>query len=692
MKALSSCNLTPNPHPKTPSDLLHTFRHSHFKPLYKSNDAGDDSFKIKASPEPLYPLAARRKKPKVFQEKDAFPHSVPVQSKNPHVVYRDIQRFAKQNKLKEALAILDYLDHRGIPTNATTFSALISACLRVKSIEAARQVHTHIRINGLENNEFLQTKLVHMYACCGSMVDAKKVFESMTVKSVYPWNALLRGNVMSGLRNNREALGSFLEMQAAGVELNVYSFTCLIKSLAGARSLRQGLKTHGILIKNGLLRSLVVRTSLIDMYFKCGKIRLACSVFEELDERDVVLWGAMIAGFAHNRLHREALEYTRWMVEDGIGVNSVILTSILPIIGEMSARKIGQEAHAYVIKTKEYSKHLFIQSALVDMYCKCGDMVSGRKIFYGSKERNTVSWTALLSGYVANGRLEQALRCIIWMQQEGFKPDLVTIATVLPVCGKLRALKQGKEIHSFALKNGFVPTISVATSLMMMYSKCSTLEYSIRVFDSMEKKSVISWTAMIDCYIECQCLNEALGVFRLMQLSKHRPDSVTTARILSVCRQLKVEKLGKEVHGNALKKDLISVPFVSAEIVRMYGKCRAINKANLAFEAIPVKGSMTWTAIIEAYGYNGRYEEAVHLFEKMMSDGFSPNEFTFKVVLRVCEEGGFADEAKRFFTLMTRRYKIKASEEHYSSIIDLLTCLGRTEEAQKYTKLTSLLA
>ncbi|KAK6159660.1 hypothetical protein DH2020_003041 [Rehmannia glutinosa] len=652
MEALSSCNLTPKPQPEAPLHLLHTFHQSPLKTLLTSTADNKDPFIVKASAAPLFPPAPPKQKPKRFREKNAFPNSIPIHTKNPHAIYRDIQKFANQNKLKEALAILDYLDQRGIPTNVTTFSSLISSCTRVKSIVAAKQVHAHIRINGLMENEFLQTKLVQMYAACGSIDDAKRVLESMSVSSVYPWNALLRGN----------------------------------------RALRQGLKTHGILIKNGLLGSCIVRTSLIDMYFKCGKIKLACSLFEEVEERDVVVWGAMIAGFAHNRLQREALEYTRWMIREGIGVNSVILTSILSVIGEVFARKIGQEVHAYVIKTKDYSKQLFIQSALVDMYCKCGDMVSGRKVFYGSMERSIVSWTALLSGYVANERLDQALRSIIWMQQEGFKPDVVTIATVLPVCGKLKALKQGKEIHAYALKNGILPSVSVSTSLMMMYSKCGNLNYCIRVFDAMEKKNVISWTAMIECYMERKCLDEALGVFRLMQFSEHRPDSVTIARILSVCGQLKVPKLGKEIHGQSLRKDLKSIPFVSAEIVKMYGNWGAIDKAKLAFDAIPVKGSMTWTAIIEAYGCNGQYKEAIHLFKQMISDGFSPNQFTFKVVLHICEQGGFADDALSFFTLMTRKYKIKASEEHYTSIIDLLTHLGRIEEADKFIQLRSSLA
>lgn len=615
--------------------------------------------------------------------------SLPLHTKNPHAIFSDIQRFARHGKLKEALTILDYCDQQGIPVNPTTFSSLLRACVESKSLTHGKQIHVHIRINGLENNEFLRTKLVHMYTSCGSLEDARGVFDGVSSKSVYTWNALLRGNVISGRRHYREALSTYSEMRELGVELNVYSFSCMIKSFAGATAFRQGLKAHALLIKNGLVDSSILRTSLIDMYFKCGKIKLARLMFEEIVERDVVVWGAMIAGFGHNRLQREALEYLRWMRREGICPNSVIMTTILPVIGEVGAWKLGREVHAYVVKTKSYSKQVFIQSALIDMYCKCGDMASGRQVFYASTERNAVSWTALMSGYVSNGRLDQALRSIAWMQQEGFRPDVVTVATVLPVCAELRALRQGKEIHSYAVKNGFLPNVSIATSLMVMYSKCGNLDYSFKLFDGMDARNVISWTAMIDSYVENGCLHEAVGVFRSMQLSKHRPDSVAMARILSICGELRVLKLGKEIHGQILKKDFESIPFVSAEIIKMYGKFGAISKAKLAFKAIPAKGSMAWTAIIEAYGYNDLYQDAINLFHQMQSDGFIPNHYTFKAVLSICERAELADDACLIFNLMSRRYRIKASNEHYSSIIELLNRVGRTEDAQRFIQMRS---
>ncbi|XP_057435889.1 pentatricopeptide repeat-containing protein At1g71460, chloroplastic [Lotus japonicus] len=677
----------PNPIPKT-------FQVFSFKPSPHSPPPPSTATKTRHKKLPRFTTkkqqSSNKNKVKPFREQDAFPCSLPLHNKNPQFIYKDIKSFARQNKLKEALTILDYMDQQGIPVNPTTFSAVIAACIRIKSLQQGREVHTHIRINGLESNVFLRTKLVHMYTSCGSLEDARKLFDGLSCESVYPWNALLRGTVISGKRRCGDVVEAYSEMRALGVELNVYSFTNVIKSFAGASAFFQGLKTHALLVKNGLVDNPILRTSLIDMYFKCGKVKLARRVFEEMSERDVVVWGAMLAGFAHNRLQREVLEYVRWMVDEGVKPNSVIMTIVIPVVGEVRARRLGQELHAYVVKTKSYSKQVPIQSALIDMYSKCGDLRSARQVFYSSAERNVVCWTALMSGYASIGKLEQALRSTIWMQQEGFRPDVVTIATVLPICAQLRALEQGKQIHAYALKHWFLPNVSITSSLMVMYSKCGVIDYSARLFDVMEQRNVISWTAMIDSYMENGYLYEALGVIRSMQLSKHRPDSVAISRMLSVCGELKLSKLGKEIHGQILRRDFSSVHFVSAELINMYGALGDVNKAKLVFDAVPAKGSMTWTALIRAHGYNELYQDAIDLFDHMRSNGSSPNHFTFEVILFICDRAGFVGDACRIFNLIPR-YKIKASKEHFAIMVRLLTRCGKLEQAQRFVQMSSSL-
>ncbi|GAB2270115.1 hypothetical protein Dimus_005024 [Dionaea muscipula] len=391
----------------------------------------------------------------------------------------------------------------------------------------------------------------------------------------------------------------------------------------------------------------------------------------------------MIAGFAHNRMRREVLKYVRLMSQQGVELNSALVAMILPVIGELGALQLGKEVHAYAVKTKSYAEHLFVQSALIDMYCKCRDMDMGRKVFSSSKERSTVSWTALMSGYRANGRLEQALKSIIWMQQEGFRPDVVTIATVLPVCGKLRTLNHGKEMHGYAVRNDLFPNVSLTNSLIVMYSKCGTLEYSRRLFEGLDRRNVISWTVMIDSLTDNGCLHEALDVFRTMQLSKHQPDSVTISRVLGICGELRTLSLGKEIHGQVLKKDIELVPFVSAGIMKMYGKCGVFDKASLVFDLIPNQGLVTQTALIEIYGYNGRFREAIAFFDQMVSEGCTPSRFTFSVALSICNQAGFVDDACRIFKSMTQVFGIEPDEEHHGIMNQLLIRLGRVDEADK---------
>ncbi|RZC20107.1 pentatricopeptide repeat-containing protein At1g71460, chloroplastic-like [Glycine soja] len=419
------------------------------------------------------------------------------------------------------------------------------------------------------------------------------------------------------------------------------------------------------------------------IYLKRRKVELARQVFDEIPKRDVNAWSTMITGFARNGMLREVWEYTRLMLEEGINPNLVVMTVILDVIGKFGGRNLGREAHGFVLKMNIYYKELSIQSALIDMYWNCGDVGSGSRVLYSVMKRYGDCWIGLMSG-----RLEVEMRSIVRLKR--FRPGAVAVASLLPICAQLRALKQGKEIHAYALRHWLLPNVPIVSSLMVLYSKCGMIEYSLRLFDGMEQKNVVSWTAMIDSCVENGHLCEATGVMRSMVLTEHRPDTVTVARMLRVCQELKVLKLGKEVHGQVLKRGFVSVHYVAAELIDMYGICGYVDKAKLVFRAIPVKGSMAWSALIRAYGYKEWYQEAVDLFDNMISNGCSPNRFTFEAVLSICDRAGFVEDAFRIFDLMSR-YKIDASEEHCTCMIRLLTRYGKLDEVQRFVEMSSSL-
>ncbi|KAK7251237.1 hypothetical protein RIF29_34260 [Crotalaria pallida] len=629
-----------------------------------NNTVQFSNFKQSTTPQPL--SLSTSQFPNKQQYKYAF-------TKNPFSLKTHITNLARHNNLNDALALLDHMDQKGIPVNPSTFSSLIAACARTKSLYQGRKIHTYIHINALQHHASLRAQLIHMYITCGAVEDAESLFNERHVSPLL----LSGGSIFTK---------TYAEARASGVELNEYGFGSVVASIAAAGAVLEGFKVHGLLIKSGFLPcGVVVKARLIDMYCRFGKVELARRMFDESCERDVVVWGAMVAGFVSNRLPREALECVRLMVEEGMRLSSVLMTVILPAIGELRARRIGQEVHAYVLKTKGCFEKEPVQSALVDMYCKCGEVGLGRRVLNSSMDRNVGSWNAMMSGYASSGRLEQAIRSTTWIQK-GFRPGIVAIATALPICAHSRALRQGKEIHAYALKHWFLPHVSIASSLMVLYSKCGVIEYSVKLFEGMEQRNVILWTAMIDSYVDNGRMHEALGTIRSMQLTEHRPDTVTISRMLSVCGKLKLLKLGKEIHGQVLKRDFASVHYVSAELVNLYGTCGAVEKAKLVFDAVPVKGSMTWTALIRAYGYKESYQEAFELCDQMISNGCSPNTFTFQAVLSMCDRAGLVEDAIRIFDLMPR-YKIEATKEHCTIMIRLLTRYGKLEKAQRFVEM-----
>ncbi|KAJ4795328.1 Pentatricopeptide repeat-containing protein [Rhynchospora pubera] len=620
-----------------------------------------------------------------------FPQSLPLHTKNPHIINRTLQTFARESRLREALTVLDYLEQQGIPVNATTLSALLVACANRKSLFFGRQIHVHVRINGLESNEYVLAKLVYMYFSCGAYDEALELLSKNEVKNFYAWNAMMKSSVRNGPRWDRSPVEVFSRMREAGVDFNEYTMSWLIKSFAGSPAPRLGMQAHALLMKNAFMGyPVMLHTCLIDMYFKCVKIRDAMKLFDEIPERDVVLWCTVISGFAHKGLKWEALKYFRWMLQDEIEPNSILLSSILSVVADISDLYFGREIHCFALKKyTTYDKLSFVLSSLVDMYCKCGDVLSARQVFYGVKERNVVMWTSILSGYALNGRPDMALRSLLWMQREGIRPDVVVIGTVLPVCTQLKALKQGKEIHAYSLKRWFIPNVSISTCLISMYAASENIDYAQKVFDQIVTKSVIAWTALIDAYIKNEKLYHALDSFRSMLRAKKRPDAISICRVLSVCGSLGEVNMGKEIHAYALKMRMKENHFVCSEIITMYGKSGDLIKAHKVFDGIQSQGVLTCTSIIEAYRLNNHCKEALNLFDRLVSDGFVPNNYTFDVVLAVGKKAGWDHEVVRLFNSMVRDYGLKPSVENYDCVIEVLNQAGRNNEAQRFVDLKS---
>eukprot|EP01018_Ginkgo_biloba_P029996 Gb_33537 [translate_table: standard] len=402
----------------------------------------------------------------------------------------------------------------------------------------------------------------------------------------------------------------------------------------------------------------------------------------------------------------------RIMEERGSRVDSFTYTSLLQGCVSMKALAEGVRVHVHMIKTG-FELDAFLETKLVIMYAKCGNLEVAHQVFDKLPERNLVSWTAMIAGYAQHGHAEEALVLLDQMQRAGVKADQFTFASILRACAGLVALEEGKKVHTHVIINGFASDVVLLSALIDMYAKCGSMDDARHVFDKMSYRDVVSWTVMIAGYTKCGSLDnaialfdemprrdaaswnamiagfgqhgygvEALMFFCHMQREGMKPNQGTFASVLSACAGLAALDQGKQVHAHIIKSRFQADVVLRNVLVDMYAKCGSIEDSRQVFDETSHRDIVLWTAMIAGYGKHGLAKEAFHLFEQMQQAGIKPNHITFISVISACSHAGLVDEGWRYFDSMSKDYHIAPRAEDYACMVDLLGRAGHLHEAE----------
>lgn len=339
---------------------------------------------------------------------------------------------------------------------------------------------------------------------CGDVETARQMFDNMSCPSVISWNAIISG--YSQNENHREAIDLFREMQFQSVKPDRTTVTVILGSCAGMAFLEGGKQVHAALQKAALHTDNYVAGGLIGMYSKCGKIERAEHIFSSMPELDIVCWNSMIAGLTLNSLNREAFMLFKQMRQGRMLPTEFSYATVLSCCTKLSSLFQGRQVHSQIVKDG-YESDVFVGTALVDMYCKCGDIDGARKHFDMMPVRNIVTWNEMIHGYAQNGYGDEAVHLYEDMIASGAKPDAVTFIAVLTACS-----------HSGLVDWGF------------------------RIFNSMKSEHGIDpeldhYTCIIDCLSRAGHFHDAE---LLMEKMPYRDDPIVWEVVLSSCR----------VHGN----------------------------------------------------------------------------------------------------------------------------------------------
>lgn len=448
-----------------------------------------------------------------------------------------------------------------------------------------------------------------------------------------------------------------------------------------------GRETHGFALKSGWDSDVFVCNALIQMYSECGSLVLARLVFDQMTERDGVSWSTMINSYVRNRVLGEALEVIRDMHCMQVKPSEVAMISMVSLFADIADMNMGKAMHAYVVRNNSNEKLVVpITTALVDMYVKCGNLAYARRLFDGLAQKSIVSWTAMIAGCIRCNELEEGAKLFNRMLEERQFPNEITMLSLIIESGSVGALGLGKWLHAYIWRNGFIMSLALATALVDMYGKCGETEYARAVFDSMENKDVMIWSAMISAYARTTRTNEASELFSQMRDSGIRPNQVTMVSLISLCAEVGALDLGKWVHSYINQQRIEVDVILRTALVDMYAKCGEIDVGLRLFHEATNRDSRMWNAMITGLAMHGCGKEALELFEEMKRQGVKPNDVTFIGLLHACSHAGLVAEGKRVFKKILHDSGLAPKVEHYGCMVDLLGRAGKLDEAHELIK------
>ncbi|KAM7470616.1 hypothetical protein LguiA_008799 [Lonicera macranthoides] len=456
---------------------------------------------------------------------------------------------------------------------SSSIASLLRAC---KTIGNLKQVHAQIIHKGLEQDAYLITQFIYLCNTFSSNVGyATSVFNGVIQPNSHIWNTIIKGYCEhSSLANS---LSLFLSMNQSSVVPDTYTFPSLVKACSSELALREGQAIHGLTVKYGTDADVFVGSSLIDLYGKCREIECARKIFDELHDRNVVSWTALIIGYVNVGYLLEAKKLFDEMSSKNLACWNAMIQGFMRFGDLTTARKLFDEMP---------KRDMVSFTTMIDGYAKAGDMTAARFLFDQSPELDIVSWSALISGYTQNGQPNEAVKVFLEMHSRNIEPDEFIMVSLMSACSQVGCLELAKWV-----------------------------------------------------------------------------DSYTSERLV-------------DRHGG----------HVATALIDMNAKCGNMERAKMLFERMPKRDLISYCSMIQGLSIHGRGDQAVSLFERMLSEGLTPDNVAFTIILTACSHAGLVKEGCHYFDSMIYDYSIVPSPDHYACMIDLLGRSGMLKAAYELIK------
>ena len=488
-------------------------------------------------------------------------------------------------------------------------------------------------------------------------------------------------------KDSRRALIIFRRLLESNAKPSDLTFSLLIKSYVAdtsstvidstyAKIEANQVQTH--LRKSGFNQYVYLSTAFLDLYGKLGCISYAQYLFEEMPNRDVVSWNALICGYSRNGYDYDALEVFVQMLREGFSPCQRTLVGLVPSCGRPDIVFQGKAIHGFGIKSG-LDMDCRVKNALTSMYAKCADLHAAEVLFEEIYEKSEVSWNTMIGAYGQNGLFDDAMLVFKQMQKERVEINYITIINLLS------ANAHPDSTHCYVIKAGFATNASAITSLVCIYAGCGNLESAGLLYKLMSQKNLVSLTALISGYAENGNMDLVVDCFNQMLELQMKPDAVAVVSILHGFTGATLVGAGLAIHAYGLKTGLCADCLVVNGLISMYSKFGDIEKGFSLFSEMGEKQIISWNSVISGCIQAGRTSDAMELFCHMRMLGHSPDAITVASLLAGCSEVGFLQFGERLHNYVLRN-NLEMEDFLETSLIDMYIKCGRLESAESVFK------
>ncbi|XP_068655260.1 pentatricopeptide repeat-containing protein At5g66520-like [Aristolochia californica] len=416
----------------------------------------------------------------------------------------------------------------------------------------------------------------------------------------------------------------------------------LLIHLCSCKTITDLSQIHAQTLVTGIFHSTSVASRLLSFAALSpeGSLPYACQVYDQIAKPDIFVTNTLLSAHASSSDPlKVVLFYIRILESSCLSPDRHTFPLVLKGCSRIPSLPIGRAIHAHVFKFG-FSSQVRVLNFLVHMYSSCGSMESARlafdaiseydaaswsillggylkcgsfddacKVFDEMPERRVVSWSLMINAYMDDGCFKEALEMFTKMLDEGVEPNESVLVNVLSACAHLGAIDQGKWLHGYVTKY-FVVNVRVGTALLDMYLKCGCVDEAVEVFDAMEEKNVLTWSAMIGGLAINGQGKSALDLFYRMENSGVKPNGVTFIGLLNACSHTGLVDEGlryfdsmSKVYG--LKPDIHHY----CCMVDLYGRTGMLDKAEDIIRTMPVKpNAAVWGALLNACRISRNFE------------------------------------------------------------------------------------